>query len=148
MINAFSHWVVYVATVLVTVAVTVAAMVAISYWSTVPAPAYVEYKNPLADVGAVCASSRVTQTIPLTVKQPAILSAVVSILDDKESIVVPNVLVFTVAVPVAKEILDTVPWVVPNLPPSQYQRVVGVTTYGRSSQPAFMVTKFRIIPCP
>ena len=138
----------YAATVIITVALTVAVMVAISYWSTAPAPAYVEYRNPLADAGAMCAGQRFTQTIALSVKAPAILSAVVSVLDMKEEIVVANALLFTTAIPHAKDIVDTTAWLVPNLPPGDYQRVVGVTTYGRSSQPAFMVTKFKVIPCP
>lgn len=137
----------YLAVMIMSSALTMALMVVFTYLWSAPAPSYVEFAQPVANMGALCAGQHVTQTIALTVKAPAVLSTVVSVLSSKGDLVLPNTVLFTTASPVAHDIVDEAPWTVPALPPGHYQRVVGVTTYGRSSTPAFLITHFEIVPC-
>lgn len=122
-----------------------AASVVLMYAIGAPTPAYVTFLDDNASISAAgCPGERITQTIHLDVRSPAVVSVAVTIYGSDGSMIAPTANLFTAAIPTQRQIADEFTWQIPPLAPGTYTRTVGAITYGRNSAPAFYQTRFSV----
>ena len=119
--------------------------VVLSYALGAPAPAYVTFTDPPTAIqDAACPGERITQTLHLDVRSPAVVSVAVTLYGSDGSMVEPTANLFTAAIPDQRRIEDVFSWQIPDIAPGIYTRTVGVITYGRNSAPSFYLTRFTV----
>jgi hypothetical protein len=108
---------------------------------------FVQFAEPVQDIGDVCAKSTVTQKNKMTVHGPAELSLSSSLYNDTSGdVYLPLTLAYSLAVDKERTLISPFTWQAPDIPLGAYTRIVAGTVVGEG-RAATTVTHFRIVDC-
>ena len=108
---------------------------------------YVQFAQPVQDIGDICAKSTVKQANKLTVKGPAVITFASSVFNDTSGdVFLPLTIAYTLAVDDERTLISPFEWNAPDVPLGAYTRTVAGTVIGEG-RAATATTHFKIVAC-